>query len=143
MAEPNENGFLFERDWADGKGGTITYTIDGEYKARIVMGGKGTMDGTHAFVRMLDDAITELGRDKKVTTKIDLRNLRDSPVRAQFILGKWLFKNKDQVENLAIFGGKAWEMRLARLIMKIARMHRVGFFDTEPQALAFLKWDAP
>ncbi len=143
MAEPNENGFLFEREWADGKGGTITYSIDPEYKARVVMTGKGSMDGTHAFVKMLDEAIDELGRDKLVESKIDLRRLSHSPMRAQFVLGKWLFGNKKLIKNLAIFGGKAWEMKLARLIMKIARMPRVGFFDTEAQAVAFLGWPEP
>ena len=143
MAEPNEDGFLFVREWSDRTGATITYTIDAEYKARVVMTGKGSMDGTHAFVRMLNEAIAELGREHKVESKVDLRKLSNSPVRAQFVLGKWLFANKPLIKNLAIFGGKAWEMKLARLIMKIARMPRVGFFDTEAQAMTFLGWETP
>lgn len=142
MSEPDENGFLFTRDYDDGKG-QISYTIDVDYKARVVMKGDGSMSGTNAFVTMLDQALDELGRDKHVFAKVDLRGLSNSPLRAQFVLGKWLFRNKKVIKNLAIFGGKAWEMKLARVIMKIAKMPRVGFFDTEPQAVQFLGWDGP
>lgn len=144
MAEPEATGFLFERDWTNpNTGGTLRCTIDPDFKVRLVATGKGTMEGAHAFVRILNEAIEELGRDYRVEAKVDLRQLYSSPVRAQFVLGKWLFANKALIDNVAIFGGKPWEMRLARVVMKIARMKRVGFFDTEAQAIAYLGWPGP
>ena len=142
MPEPEDEAFLLTRDYDDGKG-TIKLTVDASYRVRLVLRGKGTMPGTLAFLKMLDESIRELDQDHKKAVSIDLRGLSGSPVRAQFILGKWLFKNKSNVAGLAIFGGKAWEMKLARLVVKIARLHGVGFFDTEPQAISFLGWDKP
>ena len=70
---------------------------------------------------------------------VDLRELHGVPIRSQFMLGKWLFGNKQRFARIAVFGGRAWEMRLARAIMTIAGMDRVGFFNTEAEATGWLK----
>ena len=101
------------------------------------------MAGVRAFVRMLDAAIAQIGRENKTRTLVDLRALHSSPIRAQVVLGKWLFKNREVVDRLAVFGGRPWEMKLARGIMALARVREVGFFDDEGPARASLGWSTP
>ena len=60
------------------------------------------------------------------------------PLRAQFLLGKWLLNNKQHFLRIAVFGGKPWEMNMGRAVAKIARFQNIGFFADEPASLAYL-----
>ena len=140
MSEDNV-AIIFSREYDHG-GARITLSFDDAYRGLAVFSGSGTMDGVRAFVRMLDAAIKELGRENKTRTLVDLRSLHSSPIRAQVVLGKWLFMNRDVVDRLAVFGGRAWEMKLARGIMKLARIREVGFYDEQGPARASLGWPA-
>ncbi len=131
---------IYEKTYDDGSV-KIEIALDTQYRSLTRFYGKGTMPGARAFVAMLDEMIEAAGREHRTQAMSDLRQLHGSPVRAQFVIGKWLFKNKDLVEGVAVFGGRPWEMKLAKAVMKIARLDGVGFFQTEAEALAFLGWD--
>lgn len=96
--------------------------------------GKGTVPGTKAFVDLLEESLSVLPEGAKVKSIADLRDLHGTPIRSQFILGKWLFANKKHIDKVTIFGAAAWETKLAKAIFKIARMKNVHFFKNEDEA---------
>ncbi len=69
---------------------------------------------------------------------LDLRKLDGVPLRAQFLLGKWLLGNKHLFYRIAVFGGKAWEMNFARAVAKVAGFKNIGFYDDEASSLRYL-----
>lgn len=137
----NQTAWEFDQTYDDGRGHTITVQTDAEHRTFARLKGKGTIEGTRAFIRMLDDNVRQMGHLGQTRALVSLAGLYSSPVRAQLMLGKWLFANKRVVASLAIYGGAAWEMKLARAVMKIARMKQVGFFDTEALARRYLGFE--
>jgi hypothetical protein len=128
---------LFERQWSDAQI-SIRFHVDEDMRSFAVFEGKGSMDSARQFVKMCDDAIVHFGAGYETRSLVDLRSLKGAPLRSQFLLGKWLLKNKRYVAKIAVFGGNKFEMTLARAIMKIARMKHVGFFNVESDARSFL-----
>ena len=133
-----EPKILFERHWAKG-GAEVDFHVDEEMYSLVVFGGKGSIDGAKEFLKMADEAIAFLGPEYQTRITADLRKLNGAPIRSQFLLGKWLLKNKRYVERIAVFGGRRIEMTIARAVMKIGRMHHVGFFNDAASALRFIK----
>ena len=133
-----EPKILFERHWAKG-GAEVDFHVDEEMYSLVVFGGKGSIDGAKEFLKMADEAIAFFGPEYQTRITADLRKLNGAPIRSQFLLGKWLLKNKRYVERIAVFGGRRIEMTIARAVMKIGRMHHVGFFNDEASALRFIK----
>lgn len=130
---------IFERRFEDARGWFECY-VDHRYWSVARFHGHGSMDGARAAVAALDDAVRVLGASgHPVYALADLSDLQGTPIRAQFTLGKWLFRHKRHFARIAIFGGRPWEMHLAKAIMTIARMDRVSFFDAEGPATAWLE----
>ena len=127
----------FERHWAKG-GAQVDFHVDENMFSLVVFSGKGSMDGAREFLNMADEAIAFFGPEYKTKITADLRKLNGAPIRSQFLLGKWLLKNKRYVERIAVFGGRRIEMTIARAVMKIGRMHHVGFFNDEHSARKFI-----
>lgn len=100
--------------------------------------GKGTVDGVKILLAAFDEGQALLPPDGVVTGFVDLRGLDGAPLRAELMLGKWLFKRRNLAKRIAIFGGKPFEMAMARTVMKIARIDRVGFFKAEAEAKSWL-----
>jgi len=137
----SETKYLFERDWTRGTS-QVKFRVDETHRSFCYFIGKGTMDGARAFLRFADEAIVEFGDEYLTTSLVDLSQLHSAPLRSQFLLGKWLFKNKRYIAKIAVFGGKPYEMAIARAVMKIARMKQVGFFKRGEEARAFLGFPA-
>lgn len=116
-------------------------TVDGEYRGIVRAHGKGNMDGSRALLGMMDRVIAGSGASgKQFTGLIDMREVHSSPLRAQFLIGKWLFRQKKNFSRAAVFGARPWEAKIARAVLKIARFHNVGFFDEEASAREYLGW---
>ena len=129
------------------KRGTSNYrvTMDQDYRVRIVFHGRGTVDGTRALVVMLED-LGEIAPDEgQYCSFMDLRDFAGTPIRAQFILGKWLLKNRGRIHRVAVLGARPLEERLGRPVMRIGRMNRISFFSSheELQAMDWLGWASP
>ena len=137
MAE-TEPKILFERHWARG-GAQVDFHVDENMFSLVIFSGKGSMDGAREFLKMADEAIEFFGPDYQTKITADLRKLNGATIRSQFLLGKWLLKNKRYVSRIAVFGGRKIEMTIARAVMKIGRMHHVGFFNDEASAMRFIK----
>ncbi len=132
-----DSKILFEKKWAQG-GAAVDFHVDENMFSLVVFSGKGSMDGAREFLKMADEAIAFFGPEYKTKITADLRKLNGAPIRSQFLLGKWLLKNKRYVERIAVFGGRRIEMTIARAVMKIGRMHHVGFFNDEASAHKFI-----
>ena len=137
----SETTYLFEREWERGSA-RVVFRVDDVHRSFCYFSGKGTMDGARAFLRFVNEAIEEFGDEYLTTSLVDLSQLHGAPIRSQFLLGKWLFKNKRYIAKIAVFGGKPYEMAIARAVMKIARMKQVDFFKRGPDARAFLGFPA-
>jgi len=139
MMTPQESGdLLYEKEWSEPTG-RFRMTLDKNHFAVTRFFGKGSMAGTRAFVEGLDASHAVVGDGvTDVRALCDLSQLSGAPVRAQYILGKWLIGHKHQFHAIAVFGGKPWEMTLARAIARIARFRNIGFFADEPASLEFL-----
>lgn len=136
----SDGKLIFQRVWEDKDGGRILFSVDDSYRGLARMIGKGTMEGARMYVSILDEAKAFVGTEAKTRGIVDLRELYGAPFRAQFLLGRWLLRNKESFDRLAVFGGRPFEMKIARAIAKIARMDRIGFFDREQEALDYLEW---
>jgi len=129
-----------ERHWHE-PGQSIDITVDDAHRAVVVFDGKGSMDGARALVANIDAIRDELGHDVHISALVDMRRLDGAPLRAQFLIGKWLLARKKQIERVAVFGGKPFEMGLARAVMTIAGMSaKASFGNHRHEALAFLGW---
>ncbi len=127
------------REWRE-PGQFIRITVDDQHRGCVYLEGRGSMPGARALVDLMERVRDEIGHEHKIAALVDLRELSGSPIRAQFVIGKWLFSRKQQVERIAVFGGKPIEMKLAKAIMKIARMRNASFFDHLAPSLRFLGW---
>lgn len=127
------------RTWEE-PGQSLAMAVDGALRVAVPLRGRGSMAGAQALVEVMEDIRDALGHDKVFTAVVDLRELDGSPLRAQFLLGKWLFRRKAQLERVAVFGGRPFEMRLARAVMKIAMMRNAGFFNTLHEAIGWMGW---
>lgn len=111
-----------------------------DWRTMVRISGIGTVDGAHVLVEMLDD-IMALDPSRTGASIMDVSGVTKTPVRVQFVLGKWLLKNRKRVERVALVGAKPWEQKLAKAVMRIARFDHVAILETIPEALAFLGWD--
>lgn len=132
--------WLAERRWQE-PGQLIHITVDAQYRAAVVLDGKGSMNGAKALTDLVDSLRDELGHHIMISALVDLRRLDGAPLRAQFVLGRWLLMRKKQMDKIAVFGGKPFEMGIARAVMTIAGMgSKAHFGNSLPDALRFLGW---
>jgi len=133
-------GWLVERTWRE-TNQVIHITVDATYRTVVVFDGKGSMDGARALIQLVDEVRDTLGHHVLIEALVDMRRLDGAPLRAQFLIGKWLLSRKKQIEKVAVFGGKPFEMGLARAIMTIAGMgSKASFGNHLKDAMAFLGW---
>jgi len=128
---------IFERSYRDHK---TWFTAKASDPFRIVIDfhGKGTVDGTRAFLQIMDEAMKEYPEDLPKSALLDVSDLQKTPIRSQAIMGKWLLQNKHLVGHVALVGAKRWERAVAKTVMKIARMKRIDFFDSQSAANRWL-----
>ena len=128
---------LFERNYRDHKS-WFTASAKDPYRVVVYFHGKGTVEGTRAFLRIMDEAITEFPDELPKSALLDLSDLAHTPIRGQAMMGKWLLNNKHLIARVALIGAKRWERTVAKAVMKIARMKRIDFFDNHAQAHQWL-----
>jgi hypothetical protein len=132
--------WLAKRHWQE-QGQVIDITVDPSHRTVVVFDGKGSMAGAQALIDLVESIRDELGHHILITALVDMRRLDGAPLRAQFTLGKWLLMRRKQMDKIAIFGGKPFEMGIARAVMTIAGMgSKANFGNHLEQALAFLGW---
>jgi|GEM_PF-3961271 len=132
MSEP-----LFQRSYRDHK---TWFTAQAHDPCRIVVRfhGRGTVPGTHAFLAVIDEAITEFPDELPKSALLDVSDLKKTPLRSQIIMGHWLLTKKHLIGHVALVGARAWERAIAKAVMKLARMNRIDFFKTEDAAIRWL-----
>ena len=130
---------IYDRTYSDTKG-RFRMVVTRDYRGIVRGHGTGSMDGARALVRFGEEVLDIVGRGGAHTAMIDLTEVVGAPFRAQFVLGKWMLRRKTYLRKVAVFGGRPWEMSLARAVARIARMKHVGFFATEDEAVRFLDW---
>lgn len=137
---PPSKRWLAERNWSEPTQ-RIDITVDSEYRMAVVFTGKGSMAGAKALVDLIDSLRTELGHHVMISALVDMRRIDGAPLRAQIVLGRWLMMSKKQIAKVAIFGGKPFEMGIARAVMTIAGMgQKASFGNHLDEALRFLGW---
>lgn len=137
---PPPNAWRAERHWHE-PGQRIDITVDDAHRAVVVFDGKGSMPGAKALVELVDAIRDELGHDILISALVDMRKLDGAPLRAQFLIGRWLLSRKKQIDKVAVFGGKPFEMGLAKAVMTIAGMgSKASFGNHLADAVRFLGW---
>jgi len=132
--------WLAERTWNE-PNQRIDITVDAEYRMAVLFTGKGSMAGAKALIDLIESLRTEFGHHVMISALVDMRRLDGAPLRAQVVLGRWLMMSKKQIAKVAIFGGKPFEMGVARAIMTIAGMgQKASFGNHLDDALRFLGW---
>ena len=139
MTREDPPSYLVDRTYRDTAGRFRFVLVESTMLAMARFEGRGSLDGTRAFAQMLDDTMALLAADQRVRAICDLSGLSKTPLRAQFVLGKWLFTQRHHCGRIAIFGAANWERRLAKAVFKIARLTDIGFFHTEQEAQQFLE----
>ncbi len=129
---------LVDDSWRD-DGGFFRFVVVEESLIGVVrFNGRGSMGGTRAFLGMLETAAARLEPGQQTRSVVDMTRLTGTPLSAQLVLGKWLLKNRGTVKQLAVFGARPWERRIAKGICKLGRLKAVGFFKYEDEATDFL-----
>jgi hypothetical protein len=141
LADSEDDRWRVKLDWSEPKQ-TITMRMDHAFRGVVVIDGKGSIAGSHALIGLVEGARDEIGHEVIIESLVDLRKLHGAPLRSQLIIGKWLFKRKDQIRKIAVFGGSRVEMKLASTIMTIARMKNAHFTKHLSNALTWLEWPA-
>ncbi|MCC6625315.1 MAG: STAS/SEC14 domain-containing protein [Deltaproteobacteria bacterium] len=132
--------WLVERTWRE-TNQVIHITVDTNHRTVVVFDGRGSMEGARALIQLVDEIRDHLGHHILIEALVDMRRLDGAPLRAQFLIGKWLLTRKKQIQKVAVFGGKPFEMGLARAIMTIAGMGSKAWFGNHlADALGFLQW---
>lgn len=137
--DPSDPRWTVVREWSEPRQ-QIRIVVDAELRAIVHFRGDGSMPGAKALIDLMDDIREELGRDKVLTGLVDMRELSGAPLRAQFLIGKWLFQNKRQLASIAVFGGRPFEMKIAKAVMKIGGMKNATFVNRVDEAVAWLGW---
>jgi len=132
MSEP-----LFERSYRDHKSWFTAQAHD-RYRIVVRFHGRGTIEGTKAFLAVMDESIAEFPEELPKSALLDVSDFRKTPLRSQILMGHWLLTKKHLVGHVALVGARAWERAIAKAVMKLARMNRIDFFKTEIAALQWL-----
>ena len=117
---------------------TIEGSMDASFLIELTLQGQGLAAGTVAFLDMLSAMYGKLPADQLANTIIICENYSGTPLRAQLQIGNWLRRHKNQTGKVAIVGAQAWEARVGKAIMKIARMKTIAFFKQEAVAREWL-----
>jgi hypothetical protein len=137
---PSAPRWLVDRTWEE-PGQRIHITMDEDHRAVVVFDGKGSMHGAQALIDLIDGVRAELGTHIVISALVDMRRLDGAPLRAQFLIGRWLLSRKKQIAKVAVFGGKPLEMGIARAVMTIAGMgQKASFGNNMADAIRFLGW---
>lgn len=115
------------------------YRLGEATRAKVTVSGSGTMEGAHALVAFLDKAVAKATADK-TSAMVFLAAVESTPIRAQFLLGKWLVGNKQRVGQVSVVGAKTWERKLATAVAAIANFKHIAFHETEAAGNVFLGW---
>lgn len=132
MSEP-----IFEREYRDHKTWFTAQAVD-PYRIVVRFHGRGTVEGTQAFLRVIDEAIEAYPDELPKCALLDVSDLQKTPLRSQIIMGHWLLTKKHLIGHVALLGARRWERAIAKAVMKIARMNRIDFFKTEGAATQWL-----
>jgi len=101
--------------------------------------GKGTVEGTKNLVSAFDELFDSVEVGGRVRVLVDMANMQGAPLRAQAVLGKWLVKKRNRIERAGVFGGRTMETKVARTIVRLAKLEGiVAFHESEDAALGFL-----
>ena len=134
--------WLAERHWSE-DGQRIHITVDDAHRVVVVFDGKGSMPGAKALIDLIESIRTQLGEQILIAALVDMRRLDGAPLRAQFVLGKWLLGRKKQIDKVVLFGGKPFEMSIGKAVMTLAGMGQKAWFGNHlSEALSFLGWPA-
>ena len=133
--------YLVDRDYNDAHGRFRFVILEESLVALARFRGKGTVAGTRAFADMLEESTRILPPGRKVRAIADLSELYKTPMRAQFILGKWLLTRRSICGRIAVVGAAAWERKLAAAVFKLARLSDIGFFATQREAQVYMGMD--
>jgi len=125
--------------------GDSAYTVEvrSDWRAMLVLRGAGTIGRVYEIIDVLDRGDAATGDCPPMLGAVDLSGVRSAPVRAQFILGRWLLGRRNKFARIAVFEGRPFAMMLGRTAMKIARFHNVGFFQCRREAYRWLEEAAP
>jgi len=134
--------WAIERTWSNPKtDGGFHIGVDAQKRGIMRSHGQGTLEGAHAAIAALEAIFEALGGPLGFTGLVDLRQLKGSPMRAQFVLGRWLHQRRNAFDRVAVYGGRPFEMKMARAVARIAGMKgSVGFFNEEDEARRFVGW---
>ena len=102
----------------------VRIAIDQGNRVFVHFNGRGSVDGARSVTEMMDQVRDELGHDVVFEALVDMRDLDGAPLRAQFVIGKWLLGRKKQIAKVAIFGGKPFEMKVAAAVLRQGRRAR-------------------
>ena len=130
--------YLVDREYTDAAGRFRFVILEESLLALARFRGKGTVAGTRAFAEMLEESTQLLPPGRKVMAIADLSELYKTPMRAQFILGKWLLTRRSICGRIAVVGAAAWERKLATAVFKLARLSDIGFFATQGEAQRYM-----
>jgi hypothetical protein len=126
------------REQNESDGTAYLVEVRSDYRALLRLRGAGTMERVHSLLEALDRGDQTIGDCPPMLGAVDIAGVQTAPLRAQFILGRWLLTRRKKFERIAVFEGKPFAMMLGKAAMRIARFKQVGFFKRREDAFAWL-----
>ena len=114
-------------------------SLDEEYHIDVRFQGKGTSEGTLAFITMLSKMYEEIPDNKMASAILDCSDYGKTPIRTQFSIGRWLLKNRAKTGLVAVVGAQRWEENIGKAIIKITGIKSISFFREKQAALDWMQ----
>jgi hypothetical protein len=112
---------------ADFTAGTITIKVSGH----------GTLQGAHAMIEFLDEALTRMNGEP-AAFHFNVAAVKSRPLRTQVLFTKWFIANRRTVRRGVIVGGGAVERRTVNIFSRLSGMGHVRFFAHDDEARVWL-----
>ena len=133
---------LYENSYQDEKI-AIEASMNSLYQMNFHFSGRGSSNGVVAFIDILTKMHEHIPNEENADALLNCLEYGRTPLLSQLQIGKWLLRNKKKTGRISIVGAKALEVKIAKAIMRIARIDRIAFFKNTADAYAWLGWELP
>ena len=130
---------LYEKIYKDEKI-FIEASMDFSYHMNFRFTGRGSSKSVVVFIDMLTKMHEKIPVGETADSVLDCLEYGRTPLLSQIRIGKWLLQNQQKTGRISIVGAKPLEVKIAKAIMRMTSINRIGFFATNQAAHDWLGW---
>jgi hypothetical protein len=101
--------------------------------------GPGSIPAVMALIDGWEHIWKTLDQEQKVIIVADMTEATQASLRVQYLIGKWLLKNKSRLRRIAVYGAGVVQVAIVQGVMSLARIKLVRFFTKKDSALQWIE----